>query len=352
MFTYIISTITALACIASASTYEVKPNGISSFKIDGLVAATFTPFDENLSIDPTQIEAQASWMNQTGVKYAFVSGTTGESVKLTLAERYSQAEAWLNIAPKYGLECIIHVGDESIDNARAMAAHAEKHGATAFAAMPPSFFKPSSTEALAHYMASVASAAPTLPFLYYHIPSMTGVAFPDGMFGFVQEMDKANVNNFIGVKYTGLYTFPGFMDATKILNYKHGKYQVLCGRDEMMLEALAAGITGFVGSQYNFIGDFYNMIRNAWKSNNITLARELQMTAINMIEAWSDVPSGVNGCKNVFNCATGSAVPKVGDARLPSMPITDDAKSTLKTNVETWCKSSTYASETLLCQSM
>ena len=50
--------------------------------------------------------------------------------------------------------------------------------------MPPVFFKPANTEALAHTMAAIASAAPTLPFLYYHIPSMTGVAFKDGMMGF------------------------------------------------------------------------------------------------------------------------------------------------------------------------
>jgi len=323
---------------------------ISDFNVDGLVAATFTPFDDDENIDPTQIEKQAAWLNKTGVQYAFVSGTTGESVKLTLAERYSQAEAWLAIAPKYGLECIIHVGAESIDDARDMAMHAEKHGAHAFAAMSPVFFKPASTEALAHTMASIASAAPTLPFLYYHIPSMTGVSFSDGMFGFVKAMEAANVGNFVGVKYTGLYTYPGFMDATRILNYKNGKYQVLCGRDEMMLEALAAGIKGFVGSQYNFIGDHYNRIRSAFEGGDLVAARSLQFDAIEMISVWQDVPSGVNGCKNIFNCATGAAVPKVGDARLPSMPIMDDAKDTLTSNLKEWCKD--IGSETLLCKSM
>ena len=201
--------------------------------ITGLVAATFTPFDEDLEIDTTQVYKQAAWLNATGVKWVFVSGTTGESVKLTLAERMAQAELWITVAKQYGLRTIVHVGSESIDTARLLAQHAEKHGADAFAAMPPVFFQPANTEALARTMASVASAAPTLPFLYYHIPSMTHVAFPDGMFGFVQEMDKANVGNFRGVKYTGLYTYPGFMDVSRIINYKGGKYEVLSGaRDD------------------------------------------------------------------------------------------------------------------------
>ena len=41
------------------------------------------------------------------------------------------------------------------------------------------------------------------------------------------------------------------MDATKIFRYKEGKYELLSGRDEMMVEALAVGIKGFVGSQYS-----------------------------------------------------------------------------------------------------
>ena len=39
---------------------------------------------------------------------------------------------------------------------------------------------------------------------------------------------------------------------------------VLSGRDEMMIQALIAGI-GFVGSQYNFAGDMYNAIIDAFK---------------------------------------------------------------------------------------
>lgn len=314
--------------------------------IEGLVAATFTPFDENLDIDVAQVEKQAAWLNKTGVKWVFVSGTTGESVKLTLAERMSQAELWIKVAKQYGIKTIIHVGSESIDTARMLAQHAEKSGADAFGAMPPVFFQPSSTEALARTMASVASAAPTLPFLYYHIPSMTHVAFPDGMFGFVQEMDKANVGNFRGVKYTGLYTYPGFMDVAKIINYKGGKYEVLSGRDEMMIEAITAGITGFVGSQYNMVGDLYNAIRAKMASGDVDGARAIQYAGIELISAWQGVPSGVNGCKNVFNCLpAGSGAPVVGDARLPSMPISDDAKEALTKRLGSWCSSGATASD-------
>ena len=97
-----------------------------------------------------------------------------------------------------------------------------------------------------------------------------------GLEALASAMDKANVGNFKGVKYTGLYTYPGFMDVSRILNFKGGKYEVLCGRDEMMIEAITSGITGFVGSQYNMVGDLYNEIRAKMAAGDVEGARALQ----------------------------------------------------------------------------
>ena len=39
------------------------------------------------------------------------------------------------------------------------------------------------------------------------------------------------------------------MDAMRVMAYRGGKFEVLSGREEMMLEALSVGIRGHVGSQ-------------------------------------------------------------------------------------------------------
>ncbi len=50
---------------------------------------------------------------------------------------------------------------------------------------------------------TIASAAPHLPFYYYHIPEMTGVAF--AMRDLVAEVAAIpEFTNFVGIKYTGL----------------------------------------------------------------------------------------------------------------------------------------------------
>merc|ERR1711871_621110 len=219
--TLIIASVVCILCTVQAT---------EPLRVDGLVAATFTPFTESMAVNPSAVEKQASWLNATGVKYVFVSGTTGESVKLTLSERLSQAKLWVELAKKYGMKTIIHVGAESLEDAKSMASNAQEIGADAVGAMPPSFFKPASVEALAAHMSAIALSAPKLPFYYYHIPSMDGVIFP--MYEFVQAIEKTKASNFAGIKYTGLYQYPGFMDAARILAYKGGKYEVLSGRDE------------------------------------------------------------------------------------------------------------------------
>merc|ERR1719433_2665152 len=105
------------------------------------------------------------------------------------------------------------------------------------------------------------------------------------MFDLVQIIDDY-MPNFAGVKYTGLYQYPSFHDVAQILGYENGKYEVLGGRDEMMIETLAAGVVGFVGSQYNFAGDLYNDIQGAWEAGKVEEARALQYAAVELVAAW------------------------------------------------------------------
>ena len=115
--------------------------------------------------------------------------------------------------------------------------------------------------------------------------------------------------NFAGVKYTGMYTYPGMVDAQRIMNYKEGKFEVLSGREEMMLEALSIGIKGHVGSQFNFAGDLYNGIRSTFAREGLTdksqaALRGMQTQAVSLIDAWKNpAPVGVNGAKYFMNLA-------------------------------------------------
>ena len=82
--------------------------------------------DGTTSLDLTRIPVLAQYLNDTGVHWIFSAGSTGESVDLTVAERKAMAEAWVKVAKGYpGMRVIVHVGADSVVDARDMAAHAQ-----------------------------------------------------------------------------------------------------------------------------------------------------------------------------------------------------------------------------------
>ncbi|MFA6959408.1 MAG: dihydrodipicolinate synthase family protein [Opitutaceae bacterium] len=242
-------------------------------RFTGLVAAPFTPFHADGSLNLAVIPCYARFLKQRGVRAAFVCGTTGEGASLSTEERERIAEAWIQADV---LPVIVHTGHTSLPEARRLAAHAEKHGAAAFAALAPFFFKPRTPGELADWCAALASAAPALPFYYYHIPSMTGVSMP------VIDVLKAagdRIPNLAGVKYT----HEDLADFSACLRHADGKFDLLFGRDEMLLEGAETGSLGAVGSTYNYASPLYVRLLAALAAGDRAQARALQDQSIAMI---------------------------------------------------------------------
>lgn len=238
---------------ADAAAAKVEP-----LNTDGLIAAVVTPMTENGAINFTVVKSQAAYLAKTGVTRAYIAGTTGESVSLTVDERMTLLEQWEKVAAGFGLDYLVHVGAESINDVVALAAHAQDHGSIATGVMPPVFFKPATMTNLGQWMELACGAAPKIPCYYYHIPSQTGVEFD--MLPLLEEMDSRGVANFAGVKYTGLYETRAFPDLMRCQAYDGGRFDIMSGREEVMVEAMAVGVKGFIGSQFNYGGDIYNAI--------------------------------------------------------------------------------------------
>jgi len=243
-------------------------------RIEGLVAAPFTPMDADGRVHPDAVEGYAALVARSGVAGAFVCGTTGESLLLTAEERMLLAEAWIDAAPE-GLRVIVHTGAESLDDAERLAGHAAASGAWGIGAMPPTFFRPGGVDLVA-WCAAVAAAAPDLPFYYYHIPGMTGVHVP--MADFLPAAAE-RIPNLAGVKFTheDLCDFGLAMDACG------DRLDLLYGRDESLLAGLALGARGAVGSTYNFAAPLYVRLMEAFDAGDLDRARDLQRTARQMI---------------------------------------------------------------------
>ena len=246
-------------------------------KTNGLIAAPFTPMHPDGSLALDRIPGYLEWLKNTGVGGAFVCGTTGEVASLSCDERREIARAWMQ-ATLSGFRIIVHVGHTCLDNCRGLAAHAQEIGAAAVSCFAPYFFRPRDAAELADWCAAVAAAAPGLPFYYYHIPSMTGLNLPMADF---MPLAAAKIATFAGIKYT----YEDLEDYAKCVRFAEGRYDVLFGRDELLLSALQLGAKGAVGSTYNFSAPLYRAIIAAHESGDLAAAKAGQAGAVAMIES-------------------------------------------------------------------
>jgi N-acetylneuraminate lyase len=242
--------------------------------LKGLVAASFTPMNEDGSIAPDRVPDYAAHLAGVGVRGVFVNGTTGEGASLTSGERKQLAEAWVKAAP-VDLRVIVHVGHNSLEEAQELAGHAESVGAFAVSAMAPGFFKPRDADSLVACCARVAAAAPSLPFYYYHIPSMSGVSIPCRDF---LAAAGDHIPNLRGIKYT----FEDLMDYLACLRLGDGRFDLVFGRDESLAAALAIGARGAIGSTYNFLAPQFMRLMRAYDEGDPASATDRQ-TEINRV---------------------------------------------------------------------
>ncbi len=291
-------------------------------RLEGMVAASFTPMEANGDVKLTAIDKYADLMAKSGVTGVFVCGTTGESASLTTEERKLILTQWLKSA-KGRFKVIVHVGSNCQREAIELSKHAAQSGAAAIAAIAPSFFKPGSVDELIRFFSPIAAAASNLPFYYYNMPSMTGVDL--SVVQFLKE-GKKSIPNLAGTKFT----HNNLMEMGACLSLNNGEFEVLHGYDEILICGLALGAVAGVGSTYNYIPEVYAGIFDAMKKNDLETARELQQKSIQVVEIIIKYGGGVRGGKAIMNLIGINC----GSCRSPISSFTDEEYASLRKDLE------------------
>jgi N-acetylneuraminate lyase len=291
--------------------------------LHGLVAATHTPFNGDGSLKLEVVEQQAAHLLKNGVRIVFIGGSTGESASLTTDERRNLAQRWSEVVRGTPLQVVVHVGSNSIANARTLAAYAESIGAIAISALAPSYFKPRSIDSLIACCTEIASAAPNTPFYYYDIPSLTGVSLPMPEF---LSAAKERIPTLAGLKFTN----PDLMSYQFCLRANDGQWDIPFGVDEHMLGALAMGAHGAVGSGFNFAAPVYNRLLAAFTKGDLETARAEQFRGVQLIQLF-----GSYGYMGAAKAAMKLLGVDVGPSRLPNNTLTSEQVATLRGKLET-----------------
>ena len=292
-------------------------------KIKGLIDAPFTPFHEDGSLNLAPIPEYAALLARNGLKGVFINGSSGEGYMLTEEERMQLAEAWMAAVPE-DFKVIVHVGSTSVMSSRRLAEHAQKIGAWGIGAMATPFPKIGSIEQLCRYCEEIASAAPELPFYYYHIPAFNGASL--SMYDFLKAVD-GRIPNFAGIKYT----FESLYEYNRCRRYQNGKFDMLHGQDETILPCLAmGGAQGGIGGTTNYNGRCLTGILEAWKKGDLEKARQLQDFAQDVIDVICNFRGNIVGGKRIMKLIGLD----LGPNRVPFMSVTEEEEQELRRQLE------------------
>lgn len=269
----------------------------------GLLAAPHTPFNHAGDLDVSVIVSQADALVRNRVTGAFVCGTTGEGLSLTIDERMLVLDTWLDVKPS-GFHVIAHVGAAAERDAIVLTEHAVSAGADAVAALPCFYHRPAGVDAAIDSFAAIANAASGTPTYYYHLPGLTQVDF--SMMDFVEK--AAKIPNFAGCKYSK----PDLLEYARMVNAFGNDFDFPWGCDEHYLSATLAGAVSYVGSTYNHSAQLYHKLQAAIDAGRLRDARQLSGNVQQLIRML--VTGGVIPTQKRLLTATG--IP-LGDVRSP-----------------------------------
>jgi 4-hydroxy-tetrahydrodipicolinate synthase len=290
----------------------------SKRRIEGIVVATVTPFNDDESLNEDGLRAVVRFLVERGVHGLFPAGSQGEFYALTADERRRVLEVTLEAA-EGRVFVVAHAGATTTQEAIALARHAEAAGADAVAAITPFFVAPSQEELYRHYLA-LASAV-SLPVLAYNNPPRTGV----NLLPATAARLARDALNFAGVKDSS-------SDLAQFAEYIRlcpPGFRALMGRDSLIFAGLAHGAAGVVSASANVVPELAVSIYDAVAARDFARGRELQrlLAPLRLAFSLGTFPVVVKEAMRMIGLPA-------GPARRPVELLGDEARAGLRDALE------------------
>ena len=200
----------------------------------GAIAAAVTPLTAGGSgLDEAAFAPLVRFLADGGIDGVLACGTTGEGILLSVEERKTAAEAFLD-SRSDGFQVAVHAGAQTTADTVALAAHAREIGADAVAVIAPPYFPLGEDEIVTHLRAAAEASEP-LPFYPYEFAGRSGYAIPVRAIERLREL----VPNLAGMKVSD--TPWGAVEP-----YGFEGLDLFVGNEPIVLEGLAHGAAGAV----------------------------------------------------------------------------------------------------------
>ncbi len=231
--------------------------------LKGVFPALITPFDKQSEEVDEQAYRRLIRDVLPDVDGIVTSGTTGEFPYLTREEQRRLLE--IGVEEADGKPVIAGCGASSTQEALTLARDAEEGGASAALVVTPYFLHPSDKGVYQHFY-DIATGV-DLPIILYNIPQVMDAVLPRTVVE-----DLADMPNIIGIKDSS-----GNLPYTmEILEYAGDRIDVLVGYDEVVVPALAAGVSGFILASAQVYPEVWQEVIRLVEAGQVAEARARQ----------------------------------------------------------------------------
>lgn len=232
--------------------------------LKGLYAALLVPFDENGQVKEEGLKAIAkNAIENEGLDGLYVNGSSGENFLINTAQK-KQIFKIAKEAVGDDVKMIAQIGALDLNEAIELGKYATELGYDALSAVTP-FYYPLSFEEIKQYYFDLIEATQN-KMIVYSIPDLTGVNINVEQFG-----ELFNHEKIIGVKYTA----PNFFLLERLRKAYPDKL-IFSGFDEMLIQAVASGVDGAIGSTFNVNGKRTRQIFELAQQGKVDEAYQVQ----------------------------------------------------------------------------
>ena len=205
----------------------------------GVFPAAITHFHSDQSLDLPSTLKHLDVMINAGVHGMIMLGTVGENCSLEYAEKLQVLRAAVEGIGKR-VPLLTGVAECSTALACRFAADAKKIGVDGLMALPAMVYKSDPRETMTHFRA--VAQATDLPIMVYNNPVSYSVDITPEMFA-----ELADEPNFVAIKESS----ENVRRITDLKNICGDRYTLFCGVDDLVLESLMLGATGWVSGLVN-----------------------------------------------------------------------------------------------------
>ena len=269
----------------------------------GILTATATPFNNDLSIDFDKYAEHVAWLASFGHLGVIPNGSLGEYQVLTSEERSKMVTTAIAAAPK-GFHVVPGVAAYGAKEARTWAEQAASAGASAVMLLPPTSYRANDDEVIAHYK-EVARVG--IPIIAYNNPFDTKVDLTPALVGRIAD----EVPEVVAIK-----EFSGDVRRVWQIHSYAPRIEVMVGADDVLLELATGGVTGWIAGFTNALPRESKIVYDLALAGDFVKARPLY-AALHDLFHWDSQKEFIQAIKATMEFEGRYG----GPTRLPRLPL-------------------------------